>query len=201
MFRISLRNSWFEHTLRDSFTVSDANRTLTVASIKSVKLCLHVPISGIQMEQKGTRCFSLLPHRRSWGSGRWMCTCTANGRHIPPTIQRYIPINGQRKDSNSSEDGVMGGSLAWVLLPVYSEFLFDVGDKDGRTARSARNGTDWKDGLVAKWPRLAGRKTRAVAMSSSDGNGAFASAILGKGFPFYNRCGAVTVVYPPGCLV
>jgi hypothetical protein len=34
------------------FTVSNANRTLTVMSIKSIKLCLHVPISKIQMEQK-----------------------------------------------------------------------------------------------------------------------------------------------------
>jgi hypothetical protein len=46
---------------------------------------------------------------------------------------------------------------------------------------------------VAVWPRLAGGKTRAVVMPSSDENGAFASAILGKGFPFYNRCEAIMV--------
>jgi hypothetical protein len=32
--------------------VSNANMTLTVTSNKSVKPCLHVPWSGIQMEQK-----------------------------------------------------------------------------------------------------------------------------------------------------
>jgi hypothetical protein len=36
---------------------------------------------------------SLLPHRYSWGSGRWMCTWTTNSRQIPPAIQRYIPTN------------------------------------------------------------------------------------------------------------
>jgi hypothetical protein len=67
------------------------------------------------------------------------------------------------------------------VLPVYSELLLDVGDEDGRTACSARNETDGRGALVAVWPRLAGRRTRAVAMSSSDGNGAFALAVLGKG--------------------
>jgi hypothetical protein len=53
------------------------------------------------------------------------------------------------------------------------ELLLDVMDEDGRTACSARNGIDGRDALVAKWPRLARGKTRVVAMSSSDGNGAF----------------------------
>jgi hypothetical protein len=88
------------------------------------------------MKQKGTRCFSLLPHRRSWGSGRWMCTCTTNSRHNPPTIQRYIPNNVQRNDSSSSEDGVMGGSLDWFLLSVCSELLLNVGNEHGRKACS-----------------------------------------------------------------
>jgi hypothetical protein len=57
-----------------------------------------------------------------------------------------------------------------------------------------RNGTDGGDGLVAVWPRLAGGRTRAVVMPSSDGHGAFASAVLGKGLPFYGRCGAATVI-------
>jgi hypothetical protein len=100
----------------------------TVTNLILVKLCLHTPWSVMQMEQKGTRHFSLLPHRSSWGSGRWMCTCTANSRHNPPTIQNYIPNNVQRNDSSSSEDGVMGGSLDWFLLSVCSELLRDVGD-------------------------------------------------------------------------
>jgi hypothetical protein len=47
-----------------------------------------------------------------------------------------------------------------------------------------RNGTDGRDALVAVWPRLAGGKTRVVVMPISDGNGASASAVLGKGLPF-----------------
>jgi hypothetical protein len=60
-----------------------------------------------------------------------MCTCTANSRHNPPTIQRYIPNNVQQNDSSSSEDGVMGGRLDGSLLSVYSELLLDVGNEDG----------------------------------------------------------------------
>jgi hypothetical protein len=33
-------------------------------------------------------------------------------------------------------------------------------------------------------------------MPSSDGNGAFVSAVQGKRFHFYNRCGTVTVSWP-----
>jgi hypothetical protein len=42
---------------------------------------------------------------------------------------------------------------------------------------------------VAMWPRLARGKTRVVVMPSSDENGAFASAVLGKGFPFITAAG------------
>jgi hypothetical protein len=52
-----------------------------------------------------------------------------------------------------------------------------------------RNIIDGRDALVAKWPRLAGGRTRIVIMPSSDGNGAFASAVLGKGFPFITAAG------------
>jgi hypothetical protein len=78
-----------------------------------------------------------------------MYTCTANSKHILPTIHRYIPINVQRNDSSSCEDGVMGGSLAWVLLSVYSELLLNVGGEDGRTACSGRNKVAGKDALAA----------------------------------------------------
>jgi hypothetical protein len=44
-----------------------------------------------------------------------MCTGTANSRHNPPTIQRYIPNNVQRNDSSSSDDGVIGGSLDLIF--------------------------------------------------------------------------------------
>jgi hypothetical protein len=42
---------------------------------------------------------------------------------------------------------------------------------------------------VAKWPRLAGGRTRVVVMSSSDRNGVFASAVLGKGFLYITAAG------------
>jgi hypothetical protein len=75
---------------------------------------------------------------------------------------------------------------AWLEFFFRSTFelLLDVVDEGGRTARLARNGIDGRDALVAKWPRLAGERTRAVVMPSSDGHGAFASAVLGKGLPF-----------------
>jgi hypothetical protein len=41
MFRISSRNFYFGHTLRDSFTVSNANRHPNSHNINLVKLCLH----------------------------------------------------------------------------------------------------------------------------------------------------------------
>jgi hypothetical protein len=42
---------------------------------------------------------------------------------------------------------------------------------------------------VAMWPRLAGRRTKTMIMPSSDGNGAFASAVPGKGFHFITAAG------------
>jgi hypothetical protein len=102
-----------------------------------------------------------------------MCTCTDNNKQIPPTIQRYIPIIVQRNDSSSSEDGVMGGSLAWILLSVYSELLLDVRDEDGGTTCSARNGTDGRDAIAARWPRLAvtpdfPKKTKCISYVRQD---------------------------------
>jgi hypothetical protein len=52
-----------------------------------------------------------------------------------------------------------------------------------------KNEIDGRDALVAVYPRLAGGRTRAVIMPSSDGKGAFASAVLGKGFPFITAAG------------
>jgi hypothetical protein len=57
-----------------------------------------------------------------------------------------------------------------------------------------RNRTVGRDGLVAGWPRLAGGKTRVVVMPSSNGHESFVTAVLGKGLPFYGRCGAATVI-------
>jgi hypothetical protein len=85
---------------------------------------------------------------------------------------------------------------AWLesFFRSTSELLFDVVDEDGGTTGSARNGIDGRDGLVVGWPRLAGRRTRAMVMPSSDGYEAFVSVLMGKGLPFYGRCGAATVI-------
>jgi hypothetical protein len=187
-------NSQCGHALRNSFTVSNVTRTpKTVSSINFIKFWLHAPKVELQMEQ-GCKVRSLLPHRRSWGSGRWMCTWIANSRQIPPATQRYIHTSVQWSDSRSSEDGVMGVSLAWVLLPIYFRASSYVVAEDGGAACSARDGTDGRDGLVAEWPGLAGVRTRAVVMPNSDGYEAFVSAVLGKGPPFCGRCGAATVI-------
>jgi hypothetical protein len=82
-----------------------------------------------------------------------------------------------------------------------SELLLDVVDEDGGTICLARKGIDGEDRLVVMWPRLAGGRTRMVMMPSSDGHGAFASVVLGKGLPLYGRCGAATVFQPAGYLV
>jgi hypothetical protein len=148
MFRISSNNFYFEHTLRDLFTVSDANRTFKSYNLNSAKPSPHISWLRNAYGTKGTRCFSLLPHRRSWGSGRWMCTCTAKSRHNPRTIQSYIPNIVQRNDSSSSQDEVMDGSLDWFLLSVYSELLLDVGNEDGEQfVREDWSG--WESALVA----------------------------------------------------
>jgi hypothetical protein len=68
---------------------------------------------------KRYKVHSFLPHRRSWGSGRWMCTWIANSIQIPPAIQKYIPTNIQRNDLNSSKNYVIGVGVARVLIPAY----------------------------------------------------------------------------------
>jgi hypothetical protein len=57
---------------------------------------------------------------------------------------------------------------AWLefFFRSTSELLLDVGDEDGRTACSVRNGTNGRGALVVVWPRLAGERTRVVVMSS-----------------------------------
>jgi hypothetical protein len=114
MFRISPRNSQFGYALRNSFPACNANRTSTVTSINFTKLWLQFLILEFQMEQ-GCKVRPSLPHCHSWGSGRWMCPCTANSRQILPTIQRYIPTSVQWNDSNSSKDWVMGYRLGLSL--------------------------------------------------------------------------------------
>jgi hypothetical protein len=88
----------------------------------------------------------------------------------------------------------MGVSLLESFFRSTSELLLDVVDEDGGTACAARNETDGRDALVAGWLRLAGGRAKAVGLPSSDGHEAFISAVLGKGFPFYDRREAATVI-------
>jgi hypothetical protein len=143
------------------------------------------------MEQ-GRKVRSLLPHRRSWGSGRWRCTWTANSRQIPPMIQRYIPINVQRSDSSSPEDWVMGVSLAWVLLPVHFRASSRRRGWKQRNYLLGEERTDGRNDLVAGWPKSNWERTRVVGMPSSDGHEACVGVLV-QGFPFYGCCGAATV--------
>jgi hypothetical protein len=55
--------------------------------------------------------------------------------------------------------------LEFFFRPT-SELLLDVVDEDGGAACLARNGIDGRDALVARWPRLAGGRTRAVMILS-----------------------------------
>jgi hypothetical protein len=82
----------------------------------------------------------------------------------------------------------MGVRFAWVLLPVYFRASSRRCGWRLWTARSVRNGTDGRDGLVAVGPRLAGGRTRAVVMSSWGG--------FGQGLPFLWPLRATMVSWP-----
>jgi hypothetical protein len=79
-----------------------------------------------------------------------------------------------------------------VWLEFFFRFtpsFFSLLETNTENSLLEKNEIDGRDALVAKWPRLPGRRTRTVIMPSSDGNGAFASAIPGKGFHFVTAAG------------
>jgi hypothetical protein len=79
---------------------------------------------------------------------------------------------------------------AWLEFFLRSTLgFFSLLETNTENSLLGKNEIDGRDALVAKWPRLAGRRTRTKIMPSSDGNGAFASAALGKGFPFITATG------------
>jgi hypothetical protein len=118
---------------------------------------------------KRYKVHSLLPHRHSWGSGRWMCTWTANSRQIPSAIQRYIHTIVQRSDSNSSKNWVMGVSVARVPPPAYFR-----APSRCRRWRRRNNLLDEERISRERWVSdrvnntSAGGRTRVIVMSSSD---------------------------------
>jgi hypothetical protein len=155
---------------------------------------LHFPISGIQMEPKGTRRvpYSLVAVHEEAG-----VECV----HEQLIANRFrLRYRDTSLPASSETSRTLPRTESWVsawlksFFWVTSEFLLDVVAENRGTTCSARNRTAGRDGLVAGWPRLAEGRTRAVAMPGSDGHEAFISAVLGKDFPFYGRCGAATVI-------
>jgi hypothetical protein len=131
MFRISPRNSQFEHALRNSFTVSNVNRTLTVTSIKSVKLCLHVPISKIQIKQKiqGAFPYYLIVVHEEAGD-----EC-AHAQLLEDRFRlRYrdtsLPASSKKTRTLPKTESWVAAWLEFFFRPT-SELLLDVVDEDG----------------------------------------------------------------------
>jgi hypothetical protein len=72
---------------------------------------------------------------------------------------------------------------AWIDFCFRSTLSFSSTSGTNTENRLLRkNELDGEDALVAKWPRLAGRRTRIMILPRSDGNGAFVSAVPGKRF-------------------
>jgi hypothetical protein len=152
-------------------------------------LRFHFPISGIRMEQKGTRCipYCLIAVREEAGD-----EC-AHEQLIADIFR--LRYRGTSTPASSEVTRALPRTESWVsawlqsLLRATFELILDVEDEDEEIACSARNGTTGRDGLVAEWPRLADGRTRAVVMLSSDGYEDLVSTVLGKGLPFYGRSG------------
>jgi hypothetical protein len=134
-------------------------------------------------ETKGTRCvlYSLIAVHEEAGD---------ESAHAQPIADiNRLQYRDTSLSTSSETTRALPKTESWVatwlefFFRSTPELLLDVVDEDGRTTCSARNDTDGRDALVARWPKLAGGKTITVAMSSSDGNGAFASAVLGRRFP------------------
>jgi hypothetical protein len=109
-----------------------------------------------------------------------MCTWTANSRQIPPTIQRYIPINVQRSDSNSSEDWVMGVGVARFPPPAYLQASPQRCGRRWRNILLGEERNSWERWVGTEWLKSSWGRTRAVVMPSSDGYEAFVSTVMGN---------------------
>jgi hypothetical protein len=127
-----------------------------------------------------------------------MCTWTANSRQISPVIQRYIHTSVQRSDSNSSENWVMGVSVARVLLSAY----FPASSRHrGRRQRNSLLGAEqnwwegWFSGRVAKTSWRENKSDGAVELGLIQG---LVSVVLGKGLPFNGRSGLQRSSKPAG---
>jgi hypothetical protein len=123
-----------------------------------------------------------------------MCTWTANSRHIPPTIQRYIPTSVQWSDSNSSKDWVMGVSAAWVLLLAYFRAS---SRRRGRRQRGSSLGKERN-----RWERWASGGVIKTSWREDKSGGDIELRWFGAtGLPFYGRNGCNSHLNQPGYLV
>jgi hypothetical protein len=111
--------------------VSNANRTLTITSIKSVKLFLHVPISGIQMKQKvqGAFPYYLIAVHEEAGD-----EC-AHAQLIADRFRlRYRDTSlSMSNEKTQTLPETESWAAAWLefFFRSTSELLLDVGDEDG----------------------------------------------------------------------
>jgi hypothetical protein len=111
--------------------VSNVNQTLTVTSIKSVKLCLHVPISGIQMKQKvqGAFPYYLIAIHEEAGD-----EC-AHAQLIADRFRlRYRDTSlSMSNEKTQTLPETESWAAAWLefFFRSTSELLLDVGDEDG----------------------------------------------------------------------
>jgi hypothetical protein len=111
--------------------VSNVNQTLTVTSIKSVKLCLHVPISGIQMKQKVQGAFPyylIAIHEEA----------ADEGAHEQLIVDRFrlryrdtsLPASSEKTRTLPKTESWVAAWLEFFFRPT-SELLLDVVDEDG----------------------------------------------------------------------
>jgi hypothetical protein len=120
--------------------VSNANQTLTVTSIKSVKLCLHVPVSGIQMKQKVQGAFPYYPivvHEEAANEG-------AHEQLIADRFRlRYrdtsLSMSNEKTRTLPKTESCVAAWLEFFFRST-SELLLDAVDEDG--GQLARRGTE-----------------------------------------------------------
>jgi hypothetical protein len=79
---------------------------------------------------------------------------------------------------------------AWIDFCFRSTLsFFSTSGTKTEDSLLGKNEIEGSDAPVARWSRLAGRRTRTVITSSSDGNRAFVSVVPGKRFHFITAAG------------
>jgi hypothetical protein len=149
---------------------------------------------------KRYKVHSSLPHCRSWGSGRWMCTWTANSRQIPPVMQRYIPTSVQWSDSNTSKNWVIGGSVAQVLLPTYFRAYSQCRRRRRRNNLLRKERIRRERWASGRWAKTSWRGNKSDGDVELGRMKCLVLVVLGKGILFYGCSGAATVIQTSRCI-